>query len=82
MRGTHLNPVEGDWCWLLKTPCTMLNGIVTRHEWLRCDYEGSHQASCDGTGACMIVIGYLYAEFAAQVAPVCVLLLVRRAAYQ
>ena len=48
-RGRLTNPQDGwDWCWLERSPCTLLTGqlIPSEGKWVRCEYKGATQIAC------------------------------------
>ena len=49
-RGRQSNQQKGDWCWLEKSPCTLLTGgaVPSDWTWVRCEHNGAMQIACQG----------------------------------
>ena len=48
--GKQIDQVNGDWCWLEKSPCRLLTGniVPSNWEWVDCEYNGAMQINCPG----------------------------------
>ena len=49
-RGRKINDVQGDWCWLKRSPCKLQSGLITRTTitWERCERDGKELIDCNG----------------------------------